>query len=66
MDRTHLRWFTPASYRQLFESAGFSVISLRPLVEPTWRARLFNFATGGVWSHLFVSQMVVQATANPV
>lgn len=31
MDRTHLRWFTPASYRALFEDAGLAVDRVGPL-----------------------------------
>ena len=29
MDRTHLRWFTPDSFRRLFEEAGVNVLALR-------------------------------------
>ncbi|MDE2403593.1 MAG: class I SAM-dependent methyltransferase [Sphingomonadales bacterium] len=31
MDRTHLRWFTPESFRQLFEDVGVVVDRLAPL-----------------------------------
>ena len=31
MDRTHLRWFTPESFEQLFVEAGCTTISLQPL-----------------------------------
>lgn len=31
MDRTHLRWFTPSSFRELFEGAGIAVDRLAPL-----------------------------------
>lgn len=31
MDRTHLRWFTPASFRELFENSGYVVDSVGPL-----------------------------------
>jgi SAM-dependent methyltransferase len=30
MDRTHLRWFTPESFRELFENAGVTVDTLAP------------------------------------
>lgn len=63
MDRTHLRWFTPRTYRELFEQSGFEVLSLEPLREPGRAARLFNAVTGGRMAHLFISQMVV--TARP-
>lgn len=31
MDRTHLRWFTPESFRELFENVGVKVDRLAPL-----------------------------------
>lgn len=31
MDYTHLKWFTPASFRRLFEDAGFDVTTVEPL-----------------------------------
>lgn len=41
MDRTHLRWFTPDSYRRLFEDAGVEVIRLERHAHPrTWRVKL--------------------------
>lgn len=41
MDRTHLRWFTPDSYRRLFEEAGVEVIRLERLVNyRSWRVKL--------------------------
>lgn len=32
MDHTHLRWFTPATYREMFERVGFVVDQTSPLV----------------------------------
>jgi 2-polyprenyl-3-methyl-5-hydroxy-6-metoxy-1,4-benzoquinol methylase len=61
MDRTHLRWFTPRTYAQMFRQAGFDVISLTPMSPPTRRARLFNLLTGGRFAHLFISQMLLEA-----
>lgn len=60
MDRTHLRWFTPASYRQMFEAAGLEVVSVRPLVPLRWKARALNRLTGGRFHHLFVIQIMVE------
>jgi 2-polyprenyl-3-methyl-5-hydroxy-6-metoxy-1,4-benzoquinol methylase len=34
MDRTHLRWFTPRSFRRMFEKAGIEVIHLEALGAP--------------------------------
>lgn len=59
MDRTHLRWFTPESYQAMFRDAGVAVQSVRPIREPGWKARAVNNLTGGRFSHLFMSQMMV-------
>ena len=59
MDRTHLRWFTPASFRRLFETAGVEVDSLRPYVAvSTPKAFLFGLL-GRRYTHLSCSQMNV-------
>src|SRR3546814_14695018 len=47
MDRTHLRWFTPQSYRSMFEEAGFETLSLNALTPPGWTAQLANRLTFG-------------------
>lgn len=62
MDRTHLRWFTPASYRAMFEEAGFRVDSVEPLVPNAARTRLINRLTRGRLAHLFMSQMMLSGT----
>jgi 2-polyprenyl-3-methyl-5-hydroxy-6-metoxy-1,4-benzoquinol methylase len=59
MDRTHLRWFTPTSYRQMFEAAGVTVDSVGPLVAPGWKARLIGQVSGGRLDHLFTAQIMV-------
>jgi 2-polyprenyl-3-methyl-5-hydroxy-6-metoxy-1,4-benzoquinol methylase len=59
MDRTHLRWFTPNSFRELFEEAGVSVASVAPLVHMRPKARLLNALTGGRFSHLFSVQIML-------
>lgn len=40
MDSTHLRWFTPESYRELFENAGVVVDRLTPVHCSHWWQRL--------------------------
>lgn len=30
MDETHLRWFTPGTFREMFESCGYNVVNVRP------------------------------------
>lgn len=52
MDRTHLRWFTPRSYRQMFEDAGFSTIAVQPVRQPSWKWRWLDRLTGGRLAHL--------------
>ena len=59
MDWTHLRWFTPQSYRELCEAAGFDVLGVRPLNPPGWKARLLDAATAGHFSHLFMRQIML-------
>ncbi len=60
MDRTHLRWFTPASYRHMFEAAGLHVISIEPITPNAPRTRLLNRLTGDRLRHLFMTQMMVE------
>jgi 2-polyprenyl-3-methyl-5-hydroxy-6-metoxy-1,4-benzoquinol methylase len=58
MDRTHLRWFTPATYRHLFEDAGFETLSTGPMTPYDRKARILNRLTGGRSAHLFQVQMM--------
>ena len=60
MDRTHLRWFTPDSYREMFEAAGVEVLSVEPLTPLRWKARAFDSLTGGRFRHLFISQIMIK------
>jgi 2-polyprenyl-3-methyl-5-hydroxy-6-metoxy-1,4-benzoquinol methylase len=60
MDRTHLRWFTPASFRAMFEAAGVEVLDIRSLVPLRPKARVLNWLTGGRFHHLFVAQIVIE------
>ena len=59
MDRTHLRWFTPASFRRLFQNAGVEVDSLRPYVPVTKPKALLFGLLGARYAHLSCSQMNV-------
>ena len=59
MDRTHLRWFTPESFRELFESAGVEIQAIRPMRSPGWKGQLLNALTGNRFAHLFFAQMLV-------
>ena len=59
MDRTHLRWFTPASFRRMFENAGVEVDSLRPYVPVSKPKALLFGLLGARYAHLSCSQMNV-------
>jgi 2-polyprenyl-3-methyl-5-hydroxy-6-metoxy-1,4-benzoquinol methylase len=59
MDKTHLRWFTPNSYREMFEGAGVEVLEVRALTSARWKARTLDALTGGRFRHLFMAQIMV-------
>ena len=61
MDRTHLRWFTPISYRELFESSGFQVDLVRTLTPLTRKRCVANLLTLGRLEHLFIVQIDLRA-----
>jgi 2-polyprenyl-3-methyl-5-hydroxy-6-metoxy-1,4-benzoquinol methylase len=61
MDRTHLRWFTPRSYADMFQSCGFEVLCTEPLRRPGPRAKLIAKLSRGRLEHLFIGQIVVVA-----
>jgi 2-polyprenyl-3-methyl-5-hydroxy-6-metoxy-1,4-benzoquinol methylase len=58
MDRTHVRWFTPATYRAMFEEAGFQTLSVGPVAPYPRKARLINRLSGGRLAHLFQVQIM--------
>jgi SAM-dependent methyltransferase len=64
MDRTHLRWFTQGSYRQMFEDAGIKVEQLHPLAQPGPVGKLFNLVTLGRFRHLSMSQICIVGRAS--
>ena len=64
MDSTHLRWFTPESYRSLFVDSGFIVEDLLPVRKASWKASLLNKITGRRAAHLFMKQMMVIARSG--
>lgn len=59
MDKTHLRWFTPDSYSEMFEAAGVEVLNVRALAPLGWKARTFDSLTGGRFRHLFMAQIML-------
>lgn len=52
MDRTHLRWFTPTSFRKMFEEAGVAVDRVGPLVGLRRYHRWFSKLFLGKFEHL--------------
>lgn len=57
MDRTHLRWFTPKTFREMFETCGFIVDRMGPLTPLTPRERMICASMGGWGEHLFTCQI---------
>lgn len=48
MDKTHLRFFTKKSIREMFESLGYRLVLLEGInPTPSWRVRLLSVATLG-------------------
>ncbi len=56
MDRTHLRWFTPATYCEMFESVGFTTLETVPLSPWGRKGRLLNWLSARRLEHLWFSQ----------
>jgi 2-polyprenyl-3-methyl-5-hydroxy-6-metoxy-1,4-benzoquinol methylase len=57
MDRTHLRWFTPQSYADMFERAGVVVDTVGPLGPLAGRQRLIGALLGARLRHLLYYQI---------
>jgi SAM-dependent methyltransferase len=64
MDWTHLRWFTPQTYREMIEAAGFRTIWMKPLAGMTAKQRVANAMTLGRFAHIFMSQIFIKAERN--
>lgn len=58
MDRTHLRWFTPGTYGEMFESCGFQVDKVYPISPLKPHQQVIAAVLGGK-QHLFCSQICV-------
>lgn len=61
-DRTHLRWFTPFTFAEMIETAGFMVDEIGPVTAFSTRGELVSRLTGGRLDHLLMSQIAVIAT----
>lgn len=67
MDRTHLRFFTKASARELVEQAGFRIVHEQGIHRsslPAW-LRLFNVLAGGAFEDMRYLQFVFVAKPAP-
>jgi SAM-dependent methyltransferase len=60
MDKTHLRWFTPDSYRRLFEDCGYQVEFSGPALPLRAKARWFDRLTFGRLRHLLHTQLYLK------
>lgn len=58
-DRTHMRWFTPATFVDMFEAAGFAITWAGPVTPFSGRTRMISELTGGRLDHLFMAQIAV-------
>lgn len=61
-DRTHLRWFTPATFAEMFDAAGFDVDHVGPVTSFSPRTQMISRATGGRLDHLFMTQISLLGT----
>lgn len=64
MDRSHLRWFTPKTYRAMFESSGYRVTSLGALSSLGMKVRIAKTLLCGFGEYLFWRQMDLRATCS--
>ena len=63
LDRTHLRFFTRKSARQLFEGAGLRIVDTVCAYGP--KRAVFNAVTLGIFSDLLARQHLVKAAKVP-
>jgi len=60
-DATHLRWFSPLTYREMFMDSGYVVDSVSPANPLRAKARLINAVTFGKVEHLLHTQLHLRA-----
>ncbi len=58
-DRTHMRWFTPDTFAEMFEEAGFDIHEVGPVTPFSARTEMISRATRGRFDHLFMAQIAV-------
>lgn len=59
-DRTHMRWFTPETFVEMFHRAGFVVDRVRPVTPFSPRTQLLSRLTAGRFDHLFMTQIAIE------
>jgi 2-polyprenyl-3-methyl-5-hydroxy-6-metoxy-1,4-benzoquinol methylase len=59
-DRTHMRWFTPATFAAMFNQAGFRVEHVGPVTPFAPRTEALSRWTNGRFDHLFITQISLQ------
>lgn len=64
MDRTHLRWFTPSSYRRMFEDCGYVVDRVSPVAPLGRKSRLLDAVTVRRLTYLFQTQIDLRARSG--
>ena len=63
LDKTHLRFFTKKSIREMLESLGYRVLQLEGInVTSSWKVALFNVATVGLFTDTRYLQFCCVAT----
>jgi 2-polyprenyl-3-methyl-5-hydroxy-6-metoxy-1,4-benzoquinol methylase len=65
MDTTHLRWFTPRSYRALFEAAGVEVTRVKRLAPVAGIKKLLLGLLGRRFGHLLWYQIDLRGRRRP-
>jgi 2-polyprenyl-3-methyl-5-hydroxy-6-metoxy-1,4-benzoquinol methylase len=60
-DRTHLRWFTPDTFADMADAAGFDIQEIGPVTAFAPRTELISRLTGGRFDHLFMTQIAMIA-----
>ena len=63
MDRTHLRWFTPQTFREMFESCGYCVHQVRTVSPLSLKAKIASFILGRRREYLFWGQIDLRASS---
>lgn len=61
MDRTHLRFFTLKTIREMFEGAGLKIVETRSVYGGPGLKRYLNRMLGGIWDRQLTQQYLVRA-----